>query len=103
MLLTEFTEIDEHLLDNFCRRWKIVALESFDSAFSASGCAFHFLATFQKDAEWGLLEHSRMENELSELLGRTVELVSRRAIETSQDAPLRTGILHSARLVYGRS
>jgi hypothetical protein len=41
------------------------------------------LVTFSADARWGLFEHKRMQNELAGLLGRSVDLISRRAIESS--------------------
>ena len=39
-----------------------------------------------------LFEHERMERELAELLGRNVDLVSRRAIEWSENALRRNSI-----------
>jgi predicted nucleotidyltransferase len=45
------------------------------------------LATFSPDAEWGLLDHIAMQHELQDMLHRPVELVSRRALERSQQAP----------------
>lgn len=58
------------------------------------------LVTFAPDARWGLFEHERMERELAELLGRNVDLVSRRAIEWSENALRRNSILAGAVTVY---
>jgi uncharacterized protein len=52
--------------------------------------------TFQPDAGWGLLDHTAMEEELSALVGRRVDLVSRCAIERSANAIRRASILESA-------
>ena len=40
------------------------------------------LVTFSSDARWGLFEHERVQNELAGLLGRSGDLISRRAIES---------------------
>ena len=58
------------------------------------------LVTFAHDARWGLFEHEHMQNELSGLLGRSVDLISRRAIESSRNAQRRNAILGSAVPVY---
>ncbi len=58
------------------------------------------LVTFEPDAQWGLFDHEHMQNELSALLGRSVDLVSRRAIEASGNALRRDSILTSAVPVY---
>ena len=55
---------------------------------------------FAEDAGWGLFEHEHMENELAGLLGRSVDLVSRRAIEASGNALRRNSILANAVPVY---
>ena len=58
------------------------------------------LVTFAADAEWSLLDHVQIEHELSQLLGRKVDLVSRRSIEASRNAVRRNAILRSAVPVY---
>jgi uncharacterized protein len=56
--------------------------------------------TFAPDAEWGLLDHVKMQRELERLLGREVDLVSRRALERGEN-PLRSrAILASAEPLY---
>jgi predicted nucleotidyltransferase len=57
------------------------------------------LVTFEADANWGLLEQSIMESELSAMLNRKVDLVSRRAIERSANWIRRQAILESAETV----
>ena len=57
------------------------------------------LVTFEPNANWGLLEQTTMESELGALLGRKVDLVSRRAIERSQNWIRRQAILDSAEAV----
>jgi len=51
---------------------------------------------FEPDADWSLLDHVAMEEELSGIVGRKVDLVSQRAIERSSNWIRRKAILESA-------
>ena len=87
----------------FCRRWKIVELALFGSR--ATGEASQasdvdLLVTFAPDARWSLLDHVRMQQELSDMLGRPVDLVSRRAIERSSNPIRKRAILATAKVIY---
>ncbi len=88
---------------SFCRRWKALELAIFGSAlredFSPES-DLDFLISFAPDADWGLLEHMQMEQELKDLLQRNVDLVSRRAIEQSQNWIRRNEILTTARVLF---
>lgn len=86
-------------LDEFCRRWKIVKLEEFDSRYAGFGADLYLMATTAPDANWGLLEHNEAEFQLGELLGKRIELVSRRGVETNPLAPRE--MLDTARPFYG--
>ena len=94
--------MDEALLDEFCHRWKIVKLELFGSMLAEPSSArdVDLLVSFAPDARWGLFEHARMEREPAALLGRPVDLVSRRAIESSENALRRSATLTSAVPIY---
>lgn len=86
----------------FCRRWKVRELAVFGSALREDfrpESDIDLLVTFESDANWGLLEQTTMESELSALLGRRVDLVSRRAVERSTNWIRRKAILESARTV----
>jgi predicted nucleotidyltransferase len=102
MALLQRLPIDEAQLDAFCRRWKIAKLELFGSMLTdpARAMDVDLLVTFAEDARWGLFEHEHMQNELAGLLGRNVDLVSRRAIESSRNALRRDAILTSVVPVY---
>jgi len=88
---------------SFCRRWKALELAIFGSAlredFSPES-DLDFLISFAPDADWGLLEHMQMQQELRDLLQRNVDLVSRRAIEQSQNWIRRNEILTTARVLF---
>ncbi|MFH1137951.1 MAG: nucleotidyltransferase family protein [Pseudomonadota bacterium] len=57
------------------------------------------LVSFAPDSAWSLLDHARMEQELSDILVRKVDLVTRRAVEGSGNWIRRKSILDSARRV----
>ena len=58
------------------------------------------LVTFSRDAQWSLLDHVAMEEEASAIFGRKVDLVSRRAIERSENYIRRKAILETAQAYY---
>ena len=87
----------------FCRRWKINRLAVFGSALRGKLQAdsdIDLLATFEDDAQWSMFDHYRMEDELVELLGREVDLVSKKAVEENPNPIFRREILTSAREIY---
>ena len=86
-------------LVDFCRRWKIAELSLFGSALTEDcrpDSDIDLLVTFAPNAAWSLFDHFSMEEELSAILGREVDLVSRRAIERSSNWIRRKAILESA-------
>lgn len=86
-------------LEDFCRRWKIVELSVFGSALRDDfrpDSDLDLLVSFASDAEWSLLDHIAMEEELSSGLNRKVDLVSRRAVERSSNWIRQKAILESA-------
>jgi hypothetical protein len=102
MAMVQRLPVDESQLDAFCRRWKIAKLELFGSMLidPSSARDVDILVTFTENARWGLFEHEHMQGELAVLLGRNVDLISRRAIETSRNAQRRNLILSTAVPVY---
>jgi predicted nucleotidyltransferase len=87
----------------FCRRWRIRELALFGSALRDDFRAdsdLDFLVTFAADADWGLLDHIQMEQELQALLQRDVDLVTRRALERSQNWVRRQEILGTAQTLF---
>ena len=87
----------------FCKKWKIVELSVFGSVLRddfGPDSDLDFLATFSPEADWSLLDHAQMEIELIDLLGREVDLLTRRAVEQSRNPMRRREILTSARTIY---
>ena len=91
-------------LKEFCRRWKIVELRVFGSALREDfrpDSDMDLLVRFAPDADWSLLDHVAMEEELSGVVGRKVDLLSQRAIERSSNWIRRKAILESAEQWWG--
>jgi uncharacterized protein len=86
-------------LREFCAKWKIAELRLFGAALRDDfrpESDIDVLVTFTPEADWSLLDHVAMENELAEVAGRPVDLVSQRAIERSSNWIRRKTILESA-------
>jgi len=66
----------------------------------ADFCRRCVLVAFTPGASWSLLDHVQMEQELSAILGRGVDLVSKRAVERSTNWIRRQAILGSAEVMY---
>jgi uncharacterized protein len=95
--------LDQEKIVEFCQRWKITEFALFGSVLRDDfrpDSDVDVLATFASDADWSLFDHIDMQEELSHLLGRKVDLVSRRAIERSDNWIRRKGILNTAEQVY---
>ena len=87
----------------FCRRWQVVELALFGSASRddfGPDSDIDLLVSFDPDARPTLFDVVRMQEELSRVLGRKVDLVTRRAVETSRNYIRRRAILGSAQVVY---
>lgn len=95
--------ISEAELAAFCQRWQIAELSLFGSALRADfrdDSDIDLLATFDPEARWSLIDHGAMEQELAGLLGREVDLLTRRSVERNRNWLLRKNILTSAEVVY---
>lgn len=91
--------IPRERLDEFCRRWRIAELRVFGSALREDfrpDSDLDLLVSFAPDADWSLMDHVAMEEELAGIVGRKVDLVSQRAIERSSNWIRRKAILESA-------
>ena len=95
--------IAERTFAIFCRRWEITELSLFGSAVRddfGPDSDLDFLVSFSPDATWNLLDHVDMEEELTTLLGRPADIVTRNAVERSENWIRREAILGSARVIY---
>jgi uncharacterized protein len=90
-------------LDKFCQKWQIQELSLFGSILREDFQAdsdIDFLVTYQPTAKRGLLEKIKMKEDLSSLVRREVDLVSKKAIERSSNWLRRSNILNSAEVIY---
>ena len=98
------TRLPAQPVADFCQRWCISELALFGSALRDDfrpDSDLDILVTFEPDADWGLLDHIRMERELATILGRDINLLTRRSVEQSHNWIRRQEILDSAEVVYG--
>ncbi len=87
------------------RRWGIVRLELFGSALRddfGDDSDIDLLYTAAADVHWGF-EFVILCEEFEALFGRPVDLISRRAVEQSDNPIRRQAILSSARTIYERA
>ncbi len=91
--------IPKQKIENFCKKWAIVELSFFGSVLRKD---FHpksvvdILVEFSPESSWGLLDHARMEEELSKIFDRPVDLVNKKAIKNSNNWIRKRNILESA-------
>jgi hypothetical protein len=97
-------KLPEKKLTDFCRRWRITELALFGSALREDFTPesdLDILVTFDPEASWSLLDHVRMEQELAALLGRDIDLLTKRSVERSHNPIRRQEILGTAEVIYG--
>jgi uncharacterized protein len=95
--------LPEQAIQAFCDRWQIAELALFGSALRDDfrpDSDIDLLVTFAPTADWSLLDHANMQQELTRLLNREVDLVSKRAIERSHNWIRRQEILTTAQVIY---
>ena len=96
--------IPSEQLAAFCREHGIKQLAVFGSALRddfGPESDVDLLVEFEPDRIPGLLGLAGMEIELSELLGRDVDLLTREEVESSRNYIRRKSILESTEVVYG--
>jgi uncharacterized protein len=111
------THIDSHTLHNrlhatpqsieaFCQRWHIVEFALFGSIlredFDLAQSDVDVLATFDPAFYRGVTEAMQMQDELEALCGRKVDLISRSALERSNNWITKQEILNSLQVLYVR-
>jgi predicted nucleotidyltransferase len=96
-------EIDRKKIEAFSQRWKVDELAVFGSALRddfGPDSDVDILVTFQPGAGFGLFDLVRMEDELKEMFGRDVDLLTKRSVEVSRNYIRRRDILASLETVY---
>jgi len=92
-------DYDREKLRDFCRKWKITEFSLFGSVVRddfGPESDVDVMVRFADDAEWSLFDEVHMEDELVEIFGRDIDLLTRRAVERSRNAIRRDSILTNA-------
>jgi predicted nucleotidyltransferase len=92
-------------VEQFCNRWGICEFALFGSVLRhdfGPDSDVDVLVTFEPGARHGIFDVIQMEEELKELFGRDVDLLTRRGVELSENALRRDEILKNAEVVYAR-
>lgn len=87
----------------FCQRWKVTELALFGSVLRddfGPDSDIDVLVTFAPDATWTLMDMVEASDQLETVVGRPVDLVSRRAVEGSTNWIRRGEILGNAEPIY---
>lgn len=88
----------------FCLKWGVSELALFGSVLREDfrpESDVDVLVRFKDQVRPTLFDMVRMQNELEGIIGRKVDLVSRRAVEKSRNDFRRNAILQSAEVIYG--
>lgn len=96
-------EIPRAKVEEFCKRWNIIELSFFGSILREdfhSGSDVDILIEFSQKVSWGLLDLAKMEEELTQIFNRPVDLISKRAIINSRNWIRKQNILESAEVYY---
>ena len=96
-------QYDNEAVRRFCRERGIARLEVFGSALRDDfrpDSDVDVLVTFAADSRHSLFDLGEMEDELSTMFGRKVDLVEKGAIERSENYIRRRNILSTASVVY---
>ena len=81
-------DLDTPAIREFCRKWKITELSVFGSITRDDfrpDSDIDFLVEWEPHAGWDLCDRMDMIDELSEIVGRKVDLVGKKAIRESEN------------------
>ncbi|MCK6593718.1 MAG: nucleotidyltransferase domain-containing protein [Bacteriovoracaceae bacterium] len=95
--------IPVNVLQNFCIKWKIKTFYIFGSILRddfKNNSDIDVMVEFSSDAEWTLLDHVDMRDELISLSGRSIDLLTKKSIERSQNQTRKEEILRTAKAIY---
>jgi len=101
--MTFLESISREDLIRFCRRWQVRELALFGSALRPDfrpESDVDVLISFHERANWGLFDHVQMRLDLEGIFKRKVDLVTRRALEQTQNELLRERILKTSKVIF---
>ncbi len=89
----------------FCSRWNIRELSVFGSVLRDDfrpDSDVDFLADFDEDDGWDLIDEVHMRQELERIVGRKVDLLTRYALDTDCSASFRESVLARVERIHAR-
>jgi len=96
-------QFDSQRIAEFCRRWKITEFALFGSALRDDfrpDSDVDVLVRYEPGSPRSLADLVHMEDELKAIFGREVDLVDRRAVESSENYIRRRHILSTAEAIH---
>ena len=96
-------EISLDKVVDFCRRWKITEFALFGSILRNDfrpDSDIDVLVTFAPDASWRFYDLVSMKEELEAMFGRSVDLIEKRLVESSENYIRRKHILDHMETIY---
>lgn len=95
--------VDQERIIDFCRRWRITEFALFGSVLRddfRQDSDVDVLVTFAPDAKYSLFDLVGIQDELSGIVGRQVDLVERKSVEQSENYIRRKHILEHLERLY---
>lgn len=101
--MTFIESIPQKEIIRFCQRWQAREFALFGSIMGGGfkpESDVDVLISFKESARWGLFDHAQMRLDLEAIFNRKVDLVTRRAMEQTQNSLLRERILNTAKVIF---
>lgn len=96
-------DIPMEKIEVFCRKWKVRRMWLFGSVLRKDfgpESDVDVMVEFAPEARWNLLDLVGAEQEISEIMGRSVDLIERQCVEQSDNWIRRRHILENVRPLY---
>jgi uncharacterized protein len=96
-------EISRERIADFCQRWEITELALFGSVLRHDfrpDSDIDVLVTFAPDTSWRFYDLLSMKEELEAMFGRSVDLIEKRLVESSENYIRRRHIMSHMETIY---
>lgn len=96
-------DLPKDKIAEFCKKWKIREFSIFGSVLREDfqpDSDIDVLVSFSEDAKHTLFDMVHMKEEIEQIFGRKVDLVSRRGVESSRNYLRKEAILGTAEAIY---
>ena len=96
-------DIPRDEISEFCHRWQVIEMSLFGSVLRddfSPDSDIDILVRFDPKARRTLFDLVRMQDELKVILGREVDLLSQRGVDSSRNPLRKKAILESAEVIY---